>query len=147
MSTNFAKPTYEELLKTVKDQEFQINRLIKKERSLTNLSFYFKESLDLVCIAGTDGFLKEINPAFVNILGYTEQEFLSSPFTTFVHPADIAKTNAKIKNLSKAKSSLDFENRYLKKNGDIVHIIWTASVDFSNEIIYAIGRDVTEKRK
>jgi PAS domain S-box-containing protein len=147
MSANFAKPTYEELLKTLKDQELQIDRLIKKERSLTNLSFYFKESLDLVCIAGTDGFLKEINPAFMNILGYTKLELLSSPFTTFIHPADIAATNAEIKRLSKGKSSVDFENRYLKKNGDIVYITWTASVDFSNEIIYAIGRDFTEKKQ
>ncbi|SDX12983.1 PAS domain S-box protein [Flavobacterium degerlachei] len=147
MSTNFAKPTYEELLKIVKVQELEINRLNKKELSATNLDFYFNESLDLVCIAGTDGFFKQINPAFIKSLGYTKQELLSSPFISFVHHADVAKTNAEIDQLSKGKSSLQFENRFINKKGDIVYIQWTASVDSSKENIYAIGRDVTNIKK
>jgi PAS domain S-box-containing protein len=147
MSTNFAKPTYEELLKIVKDQELEIKSLRKKESSPSNLESYFIESLDLVCLAETDGFYKEINPAFINALGYTKQELLSIPFIEFVHPADVTKTNAELKRLRNGKLSLNFENRYLKKNGEILYIQWTMSIGFLKEIIYAIGRDVTETRK
>jgi PAS domain S-box-containing protein len=147
MSTNFAKPTYEELLKIVKDQELEIKSLRKKESSPSNLESYFIESLDLVCLAETDGFYKEINPAFINALGYTKQELLSIPFIEFVHPADVTKTNAELKRLRNGKLSLNFENRYLKKNGEILYIQWTMSIGFLKEIIYAIGRDVTKTRK
>lgn len=147
MSTNFPKPTYEELLKIVNDQELEINRLLKKEESATSLEFYFKESLDLVCLAGTDGFFKEINPAFVKILGYTKQELLSIPYISLVHPEDVEKSNAELKQLGKGISSLHFENRFLKKNGENVCIQWTTSVHSSKEIIYAIGRDVTKIKK
>jgi len=147
MSTNFAKPTYEELLKIVKDQESEIHRLLKKELSATNLEFYFKESSDLLCIAGTDGFFKEINPAFIKILGYTKQELLGMPFIELVHPADVAKSNDELKQLGQGISSLHFENRFLKKNGENVCIQWTTSVDSSREIIYAIGRDITGIKK
>lgn len=147
MSTNFAKPTYEELLKTVKDQESEIHRLLKKELSATNLEFYFKESSDLVCIAGTNGFFKEINSVFINNLGYTKEELLSTPFIAFVHPGDVEKTKAELQQISKGKSSLNFENRYLRKNGEIVYIQWTTSLDPSKDIIYAFGRDITINRK
>ena len=141
------RPTYEELLKITKDQEFEINRLLKKEQLITNFDFYFKQSLDLVCLAGTDGFFKEINPAFIKILGYTKEELMSFPFLSLVHPADIEKSNAELKQLGQGISSLHFENRFLKKNGEIVYIQWTTSVDSSKEIIYAIGRDVTKIKK
>jgi PAS domain S-box-containing protein len=147
MSMKEKRPTYEELLKITKDQEYEISRLIKKERLVANFEFYFKESLDLVCLAGFDGFFKEINPAFIKILGYTKQELLNTPFIELVHPDDVAKSNAELKQLGQGISSLHFENRFIQKNGEIVYIQWTTSVDSSKENIYAIGRDITKIKK
>ncbi|CAM3065943.1 PAS domain S-box protein [Flavobacterium frigoris] len=141
------KLTYDELLKITKDQEFEINRLREKERLMTNFEFYFNESLDLICLAGTDGFFKEINTAFVKILGYTKQELMSIPFISLVYPDDVDKSNAELEQLGQGISSLHFENRFVQKNGKIVCIQWTTSVDSSKEIIYAIGRDVTKIKK
>lgn len=141
------KPTYDELLKITKDQELEINRLLKKELSITNLEFYFKESLDLVCLAGTDGFYKEINPAFIKTLGYSKAELLSQSLFTFIHPDDKEKSKKEFESLCHGISSLHFENRLITKNGEIIYIQWTTSVDTSKGIIYAIGRDSTEKRQ
>ncbi|MBU0755367.1 MAG: response regulator, partial [Planctomycetes bacterium] len=47
-------------------------------------------SHDLICIAGMDGFLKYVNPAWRNVLGYTTEELLSRPFLDFIHPDDHA---------------------------------------------------------
>lgn len=144
MSIKEGIPTYEELLQIVKDQETKINSLLKRGLLINNFEFYFKESLDLVCLAGTDGFFKEINPAFIKILGYTKNELLSRPFVEFVHPADIEKTAAELMQLNLGISTLLFENRFLKKNGDIVYVQWATSVDPNKELIYAIGRDFTD---
>jgi two-component system, cell cycle sensor histidine kinase and response regulator CckA len=35
-----------------------------------------------------DGFLRFVNPQTVDILAYSEEELLSDPFTTFIHPED-----------------------------------------------------------
>jgi PAS domain S-box-containing protein len=45
----------------------------------------------LLCIAGIDGFYKEVNPAFLKIIGYTKQELLSVSMTSFIHPDDRLK--------------------------------------------------------
>ncbi|TDD95905.1 PAS domain S-box protein [Flavobacterium cellulosilyticum] len=143
MNSRNHKPTYEELRKLTKDQESEIFRLRNNEVALTNLDFYFKESLDLICKVGTDGFYKEINPSFIKTLGYSREEVLSIPLLNFIHPDDLYKSKKELESLSKGITSIDFENKLIKKNGEIIYIQWTTNVDVSNEIIYAIGRDVT----
>ncbi|TRX16705.1 PAS domain S-box protein [Flavobacterium franklandianum] len=137
------KLTYEELLQKTKDQESEIIRLHNSKKSETNLNFYFNESLDLICKAGTDGFYKEINPVFIKTLGYSKEDLLTNPLITFIHSDDLEKSKNEFEKLSQGISSINFENRLVKKNGEIVFIQWTTSMDISKETIYAIGRDIT----
>ena len=51
-------------------------------------------SLNLLCIAGTDGYFKYVNPAWEMTLGYTREELLSRPYLEFVNPDDRPATMA-----------------------------------------------------
>jgi PAS domain S-box-containing protein len=144
---NKANISYDALLLKVKELELEITRLDKKRNTLTNFEFYIKESQDLLCISGTDGYFKEINPAFISKLGYTEEELLSNLVISFLHPEDVNKTSLEIERLSKRITSVNFENRFLKKTGEIVVMQWTTTVDLTGQFIYAIGRDITEIRE
>ena len=50
---------------------------------------HFSQSLDLFCVAGYDGYLKLVNPAFQRILGLSEGELMTRPFLDLCHPDDI----------------------------------------------------------
>ncbi|MFC6877188.1 PAS domain-containing hybrid sensor histidine kinase/response regulator [Flavobacterium myungsuense] len=139
--------TYEELLKKVKKLELENNQLKEIDKSITNFEFFINESLDLICVASKDGVFKEINSSFQKVLGYSKKEINSkNPFTDFIHPEDKAKTYLEISKITPRNPSVDFENRYLKKNGEIVFFQWRASLNSVNNLIYAIARDITEIR-
>lgn len=139
--------TYEELLQKVKEQELLIQELNEEKYSITNFEYFVNESPDLVCIADNNAYFKVVNDAFVNILGYSRNELLSRPFLEFIYPDDLEKTFKEIKLLTLKNPTIDFENRYIKKNGQLVFLEWRANLNISNNLIYAIARDVTDMRK
>ena len=71
-------------------------------------------------IAITDwlGVFQECNPAYCDLLGYTEEELRSVDFASLVHPDDREANLAQIRRLQAGEiSSFDIENRYIHKDG------------------------------
>lgn len=109
---------------------------------------FFDESKDLVCIANLEGYFTIVNPAFSELLGFSEKELLSKPFVSFTHPDDVYKTVDEVALMNReGKSTVKFENRYITKDGRIVFLEWNTTVDETSNTIFAIARDVTDKKK
>lgn len=113
---------------------------------LHKLEIFFDISPDLFCIAGYDGYFKRINPAVSVLLGYSEEELFSSPINDFVYPEDREITAEARKKLTKSHPLLNFENRYLTKNGETVWLSWTSMYMEKEELIFAIAKDITLKK-
>ena len=118
-----------------------------RERAERELAGIFNLSLDLLCIVGTDGYLKRVNPAFEETLGYTSEELLARPYSAFVHPNDRAVTLAAQDVLASGKDVARFENRYLRKDGAECWLQWSSRSVPEEGLIYAAGRDVTASRR
>ena len=108
---------------------------------------FFEITPDLVCIAGKDGFLKKANPAVVNRLGYSEAELYSRPLTAFMHPGDVEITLMNRDKLLNGEVIHNFCNRYISKSGDIVWLEWTSVYITGKEIVFAIAKDITGRKK
>ncbi len=106
---------------------------------------FFALSLDMLCVAGTDGYFRRLNPAFA-ALGYTQEELLSRPFLDFVHPDDVASTLAEIEKLSQGAPTVSFENRYRCKDGSYRWLVWTSAPNPSGTL-YAIAHDITARKR
>jgi PAS domain S-box-containing protein len=108
----------------------------------------FDMSLDMICVADirTATFL-QVNPAFMETLGYSEAELLGRPFLDFIHPDDVAATTATMENeLRKGTAVLSFENRYRRKDSQYRWLEWKSQPDPEKGITYAIAHDVTDRK-
>src|SRR5713226_3390200 len=104
-------------------------------------------SLNLMCIAGTDGYFKHVNPAWETTLGYTREELLSRPYLEFVHPDDREATTTEAASVASGRSTITFENRYRCKDGSYRWLLWSAVVRAERGLIYAVAADVKERKR
>jgi PAS domain S-box-containing protein len=119
----------------------------KRARAQDELDRIFTLSLDLIAVADFDGHITHVNPAVEHILGYTEEEFRARPYLDLVHPDDRERTAAEAAAIGRGKTTLAFENRYVRKDGSYRVLEWTSTPVVEDGLMYAVARDVTERRE
>lgn len=113
---------------------------------LEDLRQIFRMTLDMICIADLEStrFLK-VNPAFTEILGYSEEELTSVSFLELIHPDDVRSTVDVVNDkLKQGRKVIHFRNRYRKKDGSYVWLNWTSHPVPEKNITYAVARDITK---
>jgi two-component system, sensor histidine kinase and response regulator len=125
----------------------QIGLFVDRRRAQEEFDRFFTLSLDMLCVAGFDGYFKRVNPAWQRILGYSEAELLSRPFMDFVHPDDREATLAESKKQTdQGQEVIYFENRYLHKDGTVRWLMWTSTPFQEQQVVFGAARDITERK-
>ncbi|CAK0743798.1 hypothetical protein WCLP8_1430035 [uncultured Gammaproteobacteria bacterium] len=127
----------------------QVNDSLQREmgerrQAETERDRLFDLSLDMLSIAGTDGWFKRVNPAFEATLGYRAADLLSRPLIDFVHHDDGAETRATFKKLADGHPIRSFENRIRHRDGSYRWLSWNSAPQ--DNLIYSVTRDVTEPK-
>lgn len=133
---------------TIDSREFLLGvfrDISKRKKAVAELDKFFNLSLDMLCIADIDGYFRRINPMFGKTLGLTDRELMSRPFIEFVHPDDREQTLDALVKLSQGQPVINFENRYICKDGTYKDISWISSPEAG--MVYATARDITEKKR
>ncbi|MGJ7549968.1 diguanylate cyclase domain-containing protein [Pseudomonas alloputida] len=99
--------------------------------------------LDTVFVVDRDNTIVFVSNACEALLGYRADELIGTPITRYMHPEDLDATRASIIRVMNGQSHSDFRNRYLRKDGGVVHILWSAF--WSEEVGARIGvaRNIT----
>ena len=108
---------------------------------------FFHLSMDSMCIADPYGCFKQVNPRFMQLTGYEETELLAKPFLDFILPEDRQKTLDEMKQQVAGRPSMQFENRYVCKDGRVMLLSWSAYFDKSASVTYATAHDITDLRQ
>jgi PAS domain S-box-containing protein len=121
--------------------------IAERQRAEEDRDRFFTLALDMLCIAGMDGYFKRLNPAWERTLGFSIEDLLAEPFLNFVHPDDREATVAEVRKSASGVNTIAFENRYRCKDGSYRWLHWTATPLPDRQLIYAAARDITERRR
>ena len=130
------------ILATAVSWGYQARRRTQQERDR-----FFSLTNDLFCIAGFDGYFKNLNPAWEKAFGYTMEELLAKPFESFLHPDDLEKTRQQFASQKSGQGVVSFENRYRCKDGSYRWLLWNAHPLVDEQLIFASARDMTERKQ
>lgn len=108
------------------------------------LDQFFKYAEDMLCVADINGYFRKVNPSFERELGYSKEELLSRPFIEFVHPEDRELTLAELDKLALGIPTLEFHNRYQKKDGSYIYLSWATGPTLDGRL-YAVARNTTKQ--
>lgn len=101
--------------------------------------------LDAICVVNAKGTLLSINGACEHIFGYRPEEMIGKQIIEFVYHEDRERTLNQVDRIMNGYMQRYFENRYVRKDGSLVNIMWSARWHATENVRVAVARDVTNR--
>lgn len=118
-----------------------------ESRNSAPLASYIDLLLDAVCAVDKQGRFVFVSAACEQVFGYTPDELIGQAMIDLVHPADRQRTLDAAREIMGGEPKLNFENRYLRKDGRVVHILWSARWSEVDQLRIAVARDITGRKQ
>lgn len=103
--------------------------------------------MDAVFVIDEHNQIVFVSDASQVLLGYRPDELIGTPITDYMHPDDVTVTRASIDRIMSGQPHVDFRNRYIHKDGSVVHILWSARWSEEEGVRIGVARDVTALRQ
>lgn len=112
-----------------------------------SLGKYMDQLLDAICVVDQQGHFVYVSAGCERIFGYTQDELIGCPMIVLVHPDDRDITLQTVKRIVAGEAQPHFENRYIRKDGEVVHIMWSARWSEADQCRIAVARDITARKR
>ena len=134
--------------KTVQQELVRRNAVLQRSmhQRVRDHDRLWRLSSDLMVVVHLDGSIVAANPAWLEVLGWTEAELLGRNVNELVHPDDSELTPGQLQLLGQTQeqTAVRFEKRYAHKDGSWHSIAWCSLRD--QLLVHSMGRDVTAER-
>ncbi|MBY4897209.1 PAS domain S-box protein [Cupriavidus sp. AU9028] len=113
----------------------------------TTLTDFADHMLDAVFLVDTRGTIQYVSPATEGILGFSQRDMTGLAIMELVLPEDRDRTRAEAGHVMAGQRRFGFENRYLHKSGEAVHILWSAGWLEVERLRVGVARDISALRR
>jgi PAS domain S-box-containing protein len=110
----------------------------------SEIEVFFDVSLNLMCVADTEGRIVRMSRAWHDLLGIKGTDLKGRPFRDFIHPDDVERTMQVYAELLAGQKISGFVNRYQAADGSWREIEWQARM--VKGFVYSAARDVTNDK-
>jgi PAS domain S-box-containing protein len=125
----------------------RLNQTLEKRvaRSTADRTRMWTLSTDVMMVAGLDGTINSVNPAWTQLLGWKESDLLGANFLDFVVAEERPRLESELHALSRGTAPKLIEFGMRTADGGSRRIEWSAVA--ANDLLQAVGRDVTAERE
>jgi diguanylate cyclase (GGDEF)-like protein/PAS domain S-box-containing protein len=102
---------------------------------------------DAICVVDMEGRYVFVSASYERIFGYKPEEVLGKPMIELVHPDDRQATIEVASAIMSGQPQSHFQNRYIRKDGSVVHIMWSARWSEADQVRIAVARDITSLKR
>lgn len=102
---------------------------------------------DAVFMVDTDNRIAYVSAACERMFGYTPAEMTGKALFDLVAPEDREKTRLEARAVMQGNAKVGFENRYLHKSGEAVHVMWSTRWLEAEGLRLGIARDITHLKR
>ena len=104
-------------------------------------------SQDVICTIDAQGRFVTVSAACEHLWGYTQAELVGREYLEFVFPEDRGMTTDVAAEILVGGRVTDFVNRYIRKDGSVVSVLWSCSWSEKEKIVFCVAHDVTERAR
>jgi PAS domain S-box-containing protein len=119
----------------------------KLEIAIHDNQLIMDNSRDVICTVDTAGRFVAMSAACETLWGYKPEELMGKPYTDFVYEEDVEKTAAIAAEVMAGNAVSAFENRYKRKDGSVIDVMWSAYWSETDKIMFAVAHDITERAR
>lgn len=113
----------------------------------TPLASFIDLMMDAVFAVNVDASIVFASASCERIFGYAPNEMVGKNMFDFMLPEDRDLTRHSVKDVMSGRPQLHFENRYVHKNGHVVHIMWSARWSADDQLRIGVARDISERKQ
>ena len=118
--------------------------MVKKSDALK--AVYEDLMLDAIFMVDAQSTCVSATGACERIFGYTPAEMVGKKMLDLVHPEDRERTLQSIDRVMNGYHQRYFENRYIRKDGQVVYISWSALWSEEHQLRIGVARDITQRK-
>lgn len=130
-----------DLDKAFHDMANALTEANRKERALV------ENAVEVICSIDERGVISEVNPAANALWEYEPEELLGQRIINLVAESDKEETTTKFQEARTNKGMTKFENKTVAKSGKIVDVLWAVSWSPTDNSLYCVIHDVSERKK
>ena len=102
-------------------------------------------SLNVLCTINEEGNFIHLSAASEGLWGYKPKELIGKKYIDLVFHEDIEQTINTYTSFQSCSPGNIFENRFIHKDGSIVPLLWTATWDDQDKLMYCMAKNTTER--
>jgi PAS domain S-box-containing protein len=123
------------------------NHTAALEASRQTNQLIMDSSRDVICTNDAAGRFVTVSAACEALWGYKPEELIGKSCQEMVHPDDRERTRLANLEVMAGRPANSFENRYRRKDGTLVDVLWSAYWSGSDGTMFQVARDITGRKK